>query len=283
MTGPGIVADASSVRDVGRGGAAALLEVTGVSASYSSYRALFGVSFSVSEHGIVALLGSNGAGKSTVARVVSGLVTPTEGTVTFDGQDITDTPAHQIARMGLVHVPEGRGVFSSLSVEENLIVAFRQEEKSKAGVKAALERAYEAFPILGERRRQQAGTLSGGQQRMLTLGRALATPPRLLVVDELSLGLAPVIVDAVYDGLVRIRDAGTALLVVEQQIDRALGIADEAVLLAKGAVAWQGDAGGAATAMDRLLAGDASGTGSVVSGEDLVEALSEDDSATPRS
>lgn len=244
-------------------------------ASYSTYRALFGVSFSVKENGIVALLGSNGAGKSTVARVVSGLVTPTEGSVTFDGQDISHTPAHHIARMGLVHVPEGRGVFSSLSVEENLVVSFRQASKSKSDVKAALGRAYGAFPVLGERRRQQAGTLSGGQQRMLTLARALANPPRLLVVDELSLGLAPVIVDAVYDGLVRIREAGTALLVVEQQIDRALSIADEAVLLVKGSVAWHGDASGAAAAMDRLLTG--SDTGAVVSGEELVEALSGDD------
>jgi branched-chain amino acid transport system ATP-binding protein len=252
----------------------ALLELSDVSACYSSYRALFGVSFTVPAHGIVALLGSNGAGKSTVARVVSGLVPPSEGTVTFDGQDISTIPAHRIARMGLVHVPEGRGVFSSLSVEENLLLSFRQSCKgTKGGVKDALGRAYDAFPVLGERRRQQAGTLSGGQQRMLTLARALASPPRLLVVDELSLGLAPVIVDAVYDGLVKIRQSGTALLVVEQQIDRALAIADEAVLLVKGSVAWHGAASGAAAVMDGLLAG----SGGVVSGEDLVEALSGDD------
>jgi branched-chain amino acid transport system ATP-binding protein len=255
-----------------------LLEVTDVCASYSTYRALFSVSFSVKENGIVALLGSNGAGKSTVARVVSGLVVPTEGSVTFDGEDISHVPAHRIARMGLVHVPEGRGVFSSLSVEENLVVSFRQASKSKSDVKTALGRAYDAFPVLGERRRQVAGTLSGGQQRMLTLARALANPPRLLVVDELSLGLAPVIVDAVYDGLVRIREAGTALLVVEQQIDRALSIADEAVLLVKGSVAWHGDASGAAAAMDRLLTG--SGTGVVVSGDELVDALSGEDAGT---
>ncbi len=258
----------------GGGDARPILELCGVCASYSTYRALFDLSFSVPENGIVALRGSNGAGKSTVARVVSGLVTPTSGTVVFAGEDISHMPAHRIARMGLVHVPEGRGVFSKLSVEENLILTFRQI--SKAGVKDALVRAYEAFPVLGERRRQQAGTLSGGQQRMLTLARALATPPKLLVVDELSLGLAPVIVDAVYEGLVKIRESGTALLVVEQQIDRALSIADEAVLLVKGSVAWHGDAAGAAAAMDRLL----TGTSAVVSGDELVDALSGDDPAS---
>ncbi|HXW34836.1 MAG TPA: ABC transporter ATP-binding protein [Acidimicrobiales bacterium] len=247
-----------------------LLELNGVCASYTTYRALFGVSFSVPEHGIVALLGSNGAGKSTVARVVSGLVPPTEGSVVFDGHDISHVPAYQIARMGLVHVPEGRGVFGTLTVDENLILTFRRTA-GKGKVKEALERAYDAFPALSDRRRQVAGTLSGGQQRMLTLARALATPPRLLVVDELSLGLAPVIVDAVYDGLVKIREAGTSLLVVEQQIDRALSIADEAVLLVKGSVAWKGPAAGAAAAMEGLLT--TASVSAVPSENLLVEAL----------
>lgn len=252
MTGPGseaLTAPSEPPVDVPD-----LLTLQQVSASYSSYRALFDVSFTVGAGSIVALLGSNGAGKSTVARVISGLVPATDGTVTFDGQDITRMPAHRIARSGLTHVPEGRGIFSSLDVEENLTLAFlRRGGRSK--VSESLERAYGAFPVLAERRRQPAGTLSGGQQRMLSLAKVLAVPSKLLVVDELSLGLAPVVIDAVYEGLVAIRQTGTSLLVVEQQIDRAVAIADRAVLLSHGAVAWSGPAAGAAAAMDDLLGG----------------------------
>jgi branched-chain amino acid transport system ATP-binding protein len=230
-----------------------ILEVRDVSASYSTYRALFGVSLSVPDRGIVALLGSNGAGKSTVARVISGLVRPTSGTVRFAGQDITRVAPHKIARMGLVQVPEGRGIFSSLSVEENLIVTFRHGPAKKES-KAALQRSFEAFPVLQKRRNQRAGTLSGGEQRILSLAKVLSVAPRLLVVDELSLGLAPAVVDTVYDSLIKIREAGTALLVVEQQIDRALSIADSAVLLAHGSVAWSGPASAASEAMERLFA-----------------------------
>lgn len=239
---------------------APLLEFDAVSAGYGTYRALFGVSFAVPAGGIVALLGANGAGKSTVARVASGLVPATEGRVVFDGQDVTGLSAHRIARLGLVQVPEGRGIFSSLSVEENLLVSFRRRLGRRA-VGEALARAFDAFPLLGERRHQAAGTLSGGQQRMLSLAKVLAAPSKLLIVDELSLGLAPVVVDAVYESLVKIRDAGTSLLVVEQQIDRALGIADEAVLLAHGSVAWRGPAAGAQEAMEQLLSSAAPRTG----------------------
>ena len=203
---------------------------------------------------IVALLGSNGAGKSTVARVVSGLVTASSGRITFNNQDIAAMPAFKIARLGMVHVPEGRGIFSSLSVEENLLLSFRQR-LARTNVPAALEQAYTAFPILADRKGQIAGTLSGGQQRILALSRVLATPPRLLIVDELSLGLAPAIVDNVYETLVKIRETGCAVLVVEQQVDRALAIADEAVLLARGLVAWSGPASEASAAMDKVLGG----------------------------
>jgi branched-chain amino acid transport system ATP-binding protein len=233
---------------------APLLELGEVCASYGSYRALFGVSFVVRERAIVALLGSNGAGKSTVARVVSGLVTATSGTVQFVGRDITRLPAYKIARLGMVHVPEGRGIFSSLSVEENMVLSFRQRV-TRAEVPAALERAYTAFPVLADRRDQNAGTLSGGQQRILALSRVLASPPRLLVVDELSLGLAPAIVDSVYEALVAIRGTGCAVLVVEQQVDRALEIADHAVLLARGLVAWAGPPDQASDAMEHVLGG----------------------------
>jgi branched-chain amino acid transport system ATP-binding protein len=232
----------------------ALLKVEKVCASYGSYRALFGISFEVKPGAIVALLGSNGAGKSTVARVVSGLVAVSSGRVVFNNQDISAMPAFRIARLGMVHVPEGRGIFSSLTVEENLLLSFRQR-LARASVPAALEQAYTAFPILADRKGQIAGTLSGGQQRILALSRVLATTPRLLIVDELSLGLAPAIVDNVYETLVKIRQTGCAVLVVEQQVDRALEIADEALLLARGLVAWSGPASEASSAMDQVLGG----------------------------
>ena len=232
-----------------------VLELDNVSASYSTYRALFGVSFSVPDNGVVALVGSNGAGKSTVARTVSGLVPASSGSVRVAGEDVTRRSAHRIAALGVTHVPEGRAIFSSLTVEENLTVAFRKRVDRK-GVADALRRAYDAFPILAERRKQVGGTLSGGQQRILSLAKVLAVPPRLLIADELSLGLAPVIVDQVYDGLVAIHRQGSALLVVEQQIDRVLAIADRAVLLVKGAVAWDGPASQAHPALEaRMLGG----------------------------
>lgn len=234
--------------------AGVLLDVAGICASYSSYRALFGVTFKVPHRSIVALLGSNGAGKSTVARVISGLVTATSGSVRFCGEDITKSPAFKIARMGMVHVPEGRGIFSSLTVEENLMLTFRQRVGRK-NASAALEQAYTSFPILSDRRTQIAGTLSGGQQRILALSRVLGVSPKLLIVDELSLGLAPAIVDSVYEALVQIRESGCAVLVVEQQVDRALAIADSALLLSHGLVAWSGLPKDASAAMDEALGG----------------------------
>jgi branched-chain amino acid transport system ATP-binding protein len=224
-----------------------------VCAAYGPYRALFDVSFSVPAGGIVALVGSNGAGKSTVARVVSGLVTGSSGTVVLCGQDITTMPAYKIARCGMAHVVEGRGVFSSLTVEENLTLAFRQRAGRRL-LASNLERAYTAFPILGDRRRQMAGTLSGGQQRILSLAKVLVVPPQVLIADELSLGLAPVVVDTVYDGLREINRNGTALMVVEQQVSRVLGLASKAVVLDRGSVAYEGDPAGAGDAVEALMA-----------------------------
>jgi len=239
-----------------------ILDMQNVSAGYSTYRALFGVTLTVPSDGIVALVGSNGAGKSTLARVATGLVPVSEGTVRIAGEDITKVPAHRIARMGVTHVPEGRAVFSSLTVEENLTLSFLKRV-GRRGVGDALARAYDAFPVLAERRKQQGGTLSGGQQRILSLAKVLAVAPKLLVVDELSLGLAPVIVDQVYDGLVAIHEQGCALLVVEQQVDRALAIADRAVLLVKGAVAWEGPARDAKPVLESQMLSGASTNGSV--------------------
>src|ERR1019366_9125087 len=222
-----------------------------VSAAYGPYRALFDVSFSVPAGGIVALVGSNGAGKSTVARTITGLVTATSGTVSLDGRDITTMATYRIARLGLAHVVEGRGIFSSLTVEETLTLAFRQRAGRKL-LAENLERAYAAFSILGERRKQMAGTLSGGQQRLLSLAKVLVVPPQILVADELSLGLAPVVVDAVYDGLVEINRNGTALVVVEQQVGRVLSLASRAVVLDRGSVAYAGEPAGASEAVEAL-------------------------------
>ena len=229
------------------------LEVEHVSASYGPYRALFDVSFSVPGGGVTALIGSNGAGKSTVSRVVTGLLASTTGVIRLKGRDITGLAAYKIARAGTAHVPEGRGVFASLTVEENLKLVFRQRG-GRHCVPDALERAYEAFPVLGERRRQHGGTLSGGEQRMLSLAKVLVLPPSLLVADEISLGLAPVVIDVVYEGLREINRAGTALLVVEQQVDRVLDLAGTAVVLEHGSVAYSGPADGALAAVEQVMA-----------------------------
>ena len=233
---------------------APLLELDGVSAGYASFRALFDVSFSVRPQTALALLGSNGSGKTTVARVCSGLLRPSAGHVRFDGADVTRLQAWRLARLGVSHAPEGRSVFASLTVEENLALSFRAG-LGRGGVAAALDRAYTRFPRLGERRRQSAATLSGGEQRMLALGRVLAAPPKLLVVDELSLGLAPAVVDEVFAALAEIQAAGTTLLVVEQHVDRALALADDVVVLTKGTVAFQGPKHDLGDVLDRLLPG----------------------------
>lgn len=237
------------------------LDVEHVSAAYGPYRALFDVSFSVPAGGVCALLGSNGAGKSTVARVISGLMPTSSGSIRIDGRDVTGQPAYRIARAGMAHVPEGRGIFANLTVEENMILAFRQRLGRKR-VADSLARAYEVFPILGERRKQRGGTLSGGQQRLLSLAKVLVAPPKLLVADELSLGLAPLVIENVYDGLRKINKAGTALLVVEQQVDRAVELAARAVILEHGNVAYAGPAAGAKAAMEQLLASRTVGSSS---------------------
>lgn len=218
---------------------APLLELRDVSAGYGPFRALFGVSLEIAEGKVLALLGSNGAGKTTIARVASGLVRPTSGEVRFEGVNINKLRPYRIARLGIVHAPEGRSVFASLTVEENLGLTFRREF-GRRGVGDALNRAYELFPRLGERRKQVAGTLSGGEQRMLSLARVLVHPPRLLIADELSLGLAPIIIDEVYKNLAAVRDSGTTLLIVEQYVGHALQIADEVAVLTKGTVAFRG-------------------------------------------
>jgi branched-chain amino acid transport system ATP-binding protein len=233
-------------------GAAPLLELRDIEAGYGPFRSLFGVSLTVQHRSVTALLGANGSGKTTVVRVASGLVKPTAGSLLFEGEDVGGQRAYKLARLGIVHAPEGRSVFASLSVEENLVLTFRQQF-GRRGVKPKLEFAYEMFPRMGERRRQAAGTLSGGEQRMLSLARVLVREPKMLITDELSLGLAPVIIDEVYATLATIRDAGCALLVVEQHVHQALTLADDVVVLAKGKVALHGRADELGDISERLL------------------------------
>jgi branched-chain amino acid transport system ATP-binding protein len=216
-----------------------VVRLEAVEASYRSFRALFGIDLEVAAGSAVALVGANGAGKSTVARVASGLVVPSAGRVLVAGQDLTGRAAHEFARAGVAHAPEGRAVFSTLTVEDNLRLAFRSSAEV-ADSNAALVEAFELFPRLGERRAQLAGTLSGGEQRMLTLARVMVVRPRLLIADELSLGLAPLVTTEVYQTLAQVKAAGCALLVVEQHLDHALDLADQVVVIRKGEVAFRG-------------------------------------------
>ncbi|MCU1486483.1 MAG: transporter related [Actinomycetia bacterium] len=218
-----------------------VLELRSVSAAYGPFRALFGVSLEVAPGEAVALVGSNGTGKTTVARVASGLLAPSSGTIHVDGVDLTGKRAYELARAGVAHAPEGRSVFATLSVEENLTLSFRRLF-GRSGVRAHLDRAYELFPVLGRRRGQLAGTLSGGEQRMLSMARVLVEGPKVLVADELSLGLAPIIVDELYDSLRKLRDEGTSLLIVEQQVGHALRLCDRVAVLDHGTVSWTGSA-----------------------------------------
>ena len=234
--------------------AAPALRLDGVDAAYGPFRALFDVSLTVPAGGAVALLGPNGSGKTTLARVASGLLAPTRGTLEVAGEDLTGQATHVVARKGVLHAPEGRSVFGTLTVEENLVLGLGGVgERTEIG--AGLDRAFVLFPRLGERRTQLAGTLSGGEQRMLSLARVLARPPRLLIVDELSLGLAPIVVEEVYATLARIKDEGTALLVIEQHVHHALELADEAAILHQGRVAFRGPAAGLADRADLLSGG----------------------------
>ena len=216
-----------------------LFELRDVEASYGPFRSLFGVSFALREGSVMALLGANGSGKTTVVRVCCGLVKPTTGHLLYQGTEITGRRAFKLARIGIVHAPEGRSVFSTLTVEENLVLTFRQVF-GRRGVRAAVQKAYDQFPRLGERRKQVAGTLSGGEQRMLSLARVLVHEPKLLITDELSLGLAPVVIDEVYRTLATIREHGTSLLIVEQHVHQALTLADDVVVMSKGRVALSG-------------------------------------------
>ncbi|MEU9346637.1 ABC transporter ATP-binding protein [Streptomyces sp. NPDC048278] len=231
-----------------------LLAVRDLTVRYGASQALRDVSFQVRPNTALAVLGPNGSGKSTLARALSGLVPAAAGSFALDGRDLTGQPPDAIRRAGLVHLPEGRGVFPALTVLENLRMATVRDRRGRP---AALERAFEIFPVLRERRRQAAGTLSGGEQQMLSLARALTADPRLVIADELSLGLAPKMVDVVFESLRRARAAGVAVVMIEQFASRALDFADRCVVLRRGRVAWAGDAGLAGPELLRRYLGEA--------------------------
>jgi branched-chain amino acid transport system ATP-binding protein len=218
-----------------------LLRVTDLEVAYGEARALFGVSFDVRAGSVTTVLGANGAGKSSLAAAIAGVVKPRAGRVEFAGHDITGRPAHAICKLGLAYVPENRNLFPHLSVKDNLWAQLRFS-LPRSQRRDAFDRALEMFPVLAQRRRQAAGTLSGGEQQMLSLARVLAASPKLLIADEMSLGLAPKLVDLVFDSLRRARAEGVTVLLIEQFVERALGFADDAVILRHGLVGWRGHA-----------------------------------------
>jgi branched-chain amino acid transport system ATP-binding protein len=216
-----------------------VLVLSQVSAGYGAVPAISDVSITVGEGEAVGLLGANGAGKSTTLRAISGLVRPTSGSITFLGTNLTSLPAYKITALGIAHVPEGRQVFPELTVKENLEIG-SYIASAKAARARTLELVFKIFPVLAERRKQLAGTMSGGEQQMLAVGRGLMLQPRLLMLDEPSLGLAPVVTDATFEKIQEIHAMGTAILLVEQNVSRALTLVKRAYVLESGKVIMEG-------------------------------------------
>ncbi len=212
-----------------------LLEVKDIHAYYGNIHALKGISLTVDQGEIVSLIGGNGAGKTTTLRSISGLLSPRHGAIVFEGEDLSNYPAHALVSRGIAMVPEGRGVFAKLTVEENLEMgAYHRTDKD--GIARDIKRAYELFPRLGERRKQVAGTMSGGEQQMLAMTRALMARPRLLLMDEPSMGLAPVLVELIFDTIGEINRDGTTILLVEQNAHMALQIANRGYVIQTGEI-----------------------------------------------
>lgn len=220
---------------------APLLQVDNIEVYYGVIKALKGISFEVNKSEIVALIGANGAGKTTILHTVTGLLKPKTGKVIYNEKDITKTPAHKIVTMGMAHVPEGRRIFSQLSVLDNIkLGAFTRKDKDE--IEQSLKYVYERFPRLEERKNQIAGTLSGGEQQMLAMGRALMSKPDFILMDEPSMGLSPLLVSEIFDIIKVINEGGTTVLLVEQNAKKALSIADRAYVLETGTIALSGNA-----------------------------------------
>lgn len=217
----------------------ALLEVEDLRVAYGKIEAVKGISFTVEAYQVVTLIGTNGAGKTTTLRTLSGLLKPSGGRILFDGKPLTGIPAHKIVALGLAHSPEGRHIFPRLSIAENLqLGAFLRTDK--AGIEKDIQRAYDLFPILGERRKQAAGTLSGGEQQMLAMGRALMSQPKLLMLDEPSMGLSPIMMQKIMETIVELKASGTTILLVEQNAQAALSLADQGHVMEVGKVVLSG-------------------------------------------
>lgn len=219
----------------------AMLEVRNLNVYFGVIQAIKDISFDVNQGEVVALIGANGAGKTTTLHTVTGLLSAESGTISLDGKDITKTPAHKIVSMGMAHVPEGRRVFASLSVYDNLKMG-AYTRKDKREIQSSLEMVFSAFPRLEERRNQIAGTLSGGEQQMLAMGRALMSKPRILLMDEPSMGLSPLYVNEIFTIIEKIQSEGTTVLLVEQNAKKALSIADRAYVLETGRIIMEGKA-----------------------------------------
>ena len=219
----------------------AMLKVTDLKVYYGVIQAIKGISFEVNEGEVIALIGANGAGKTTILHTVTGLVEAKAGTVEFEGRDITKIPGHKIVTLGMAHVPEGRRVFSDLTVLENLkLGAYTRKDKNE--VEETLKMVYKRFPRLEERKNQMAGTLSGGEQQMLAMGRALMSHPKIILMDEPSMGLSPIFVNEIFDIIKEVSASGTTVLLVEQNAKKALSIADRAYVLETGKIVLEGKA-----------------------------------------
>ncbi len=218
-----------------------MLKVTGLKVHYGVIEAIKGIDFEVNQGEVIALIGANGAGKTTILHTVTGLIQQTAGTIEFEGQDISKVPAHKIVGMGMAHVPEGRRVFAQMSVYDNLMMgAFTRKDKNE--ISQTLEMIYKRFPRLEERKSQLAGTLSGGEQQMLAMGRALMSKPKIILMDEPSMGLSPIFVNEIFDIIKSVSAAGTTVLLVEQNAKKALEIANRAYVLETGNIILDGDA-----------------------------------------
>ena len=219
----------------------AMLEIKDLCVNYGVIKALKGITFEVNEGEVIALIGANGAGKTTTLHTITGLLNAKSGSIHLDGKDITKTPAHKIVKMGIAHVPEGRRIFQNLTVLDNIkLGAFTRKDKD--GIAEDIEKVYKLFPRLEERKTQIAGTLSGAEQQMLAMGRALMSKPRIVVMDEPSMGLSPILVSEIFNIIESIRKQGTTVLLVEQNAKKALSIADRAYVLETGKIVLSGKA-----------------------------------------